>query len=353
MIASSRPRTPVHPEEVPARLPVPPALVLLALHAAAERASPTRSIVPSEPPSKLVLKRIGSGPGPARQASRRRAIGPVREGRMGVLRAWPAPSKAPDAPSSEDRDGRPALPGRRVRRKPRARGLAKPPGLAHNPDPARARRRSGDGRERRTLQGRAHGGGPGGWASASAWGRSSSPGGLLGGSVALVSDAAHSLVDALISAALLVALILAQRPADREHPYGHARVESLAGQGIAVILIALALAIGWEALSGLGRARPAARGVHPGDRGRRGDLPGGPLPADQPRRPPDRLGRPARDGLGLSPRRPRLARRARGRGRGEVGRARRGAGPTTPPPRPSPRRSSGSAPGCSGTTPRS
>lgn len=78
-------------------------------------------------------------------------------------------------------------------------------------------------------------------------------GGLLGGSVALVSDAAHSLVDALISAALLVALILAQRPADREHPYGHARVESIAGLGVAVILIALALAIGREALSGIGR----------------------------------------------------------------------------------------------------
>ena len=85
-------------------------------------------------------------------------------------------------------------------------------------------------------------------------------GGLLGGSVALVSDAAHSLVDALISAALLVALVLAQRPADREHPYGHARVESLAGQGIAVVLIALALAIGWEALSGLGRVHPAPQG---------------------------------------------------------------------------------------------
>jgi cation diffusion facilitator family transporter len=81
-------------------------------------------------------------------------------------------------------------------------------------------------------------------------------GGLLGGSVALVSDAAHSLVDALISATLLGALALAQRPADVEHPYGHARVESLAGQGVAVLLIALALAIAWEALAGLGRPHP-------------------------------------------------------------------------------------------------
>ncbi len=103
---------------------------------------------------------------------------------------------------------------------------------------------------------------------AAAWGLSISlglgavklAGGLLGGSVALVSDAAHSLVDGLISAALLLALALAERPADREHPYGHARAESLAGQGIAVALIALALAIGYEALSGLGRPHTAPEG---------------------------------------------------------------------------------------------
>ncbi|HEY2156024.1 MAG TPA: cation diffusion facilitator family transporter [Isosphaeraceae bacterium] len=103
---------------------------------------------------------------------------------------------------------------------------------------------------------------------AAAWGLSISlglgavklAGGLLGGSVALVSDAAHSLVDGLISAALLMALAVAERPADREHPYGHARAESLAGQGIAVALIALALAIGYESLSGLGRPHPAPEG---------------------------------------------------------------------------------------------
>jgi len=74
-------------------------------------------------------------------------------------------------------------------------------------------------------------------------------GGLLGHSLALRSDALHSLVDAAISAALLVALIVAQRPADREHPYGHGRVEAVAGAGIALILLALAAAIAYESLS--------------------------------------------------------------------------------------------------------
>jgi divalent metal cation (Fe/Co/Zn/Cd) transporter len=43
-------------------------------------------------------------------------------------------------------------------------------------------------------------------------------GGLLGHSVALVSDAVHSLGDALASASVWGALLWAQRPADREHP---------------------------------------------------------------------------------------------------------------------------------------
>ena len=81
-------------------------------------------------------------------------------------------------------------------------------------------------------------------------------GGLFGNSLALVSDAVHSLVDAAISMALLGALLVAQRPADNEHPYGHARFEAVAGSGVAVLLILLALGIGREAIGTLGQARP-------------------------------------------------------------------------------------------------
>ncbi len=77
-------------------------------------------------------------------------------------------------------------------------------------------------------------------------------GGLFGHSLALLSDAVHSLIDALISAALVGALMVAQRPADREHPYGHARFEAVAGAGVAVLLILLALGIAREALVTLG-----------------------------------------------------------------------------------------------------
>ncbi len=85
-------------------------------------------------------------------------------------------------------------------------------------------------------------------------------GGLLGDSLALISDAAHSLVDAAVSLALIVALRLAQRPADREHPYGHAKVEALAGATMALVLIGLALSITWGATATVNNPHPPPRG---------------------------------------------------------------------------------------------
>jgi cation diffusion facilitator family transporter len=82
-------------------------------------------------------------------------------------------------------------------------------------------------------------------------------GGFFGHSLALLSDAVHSLVDAAISGALLTALVVAQRPPDREHPYGHGRAEALAGAGLALVLLLLALGIAWEAITTLTASKNA------------------------------------------------------------------------------------------------
>jgi cation diffusion facilitator family transporter len=81
-------------------------------------------------------------------------------------------------------------------------------------------------------------------------------GGLLGHSVALLSDAVHSLGDALASGSVLAALLWAQQPADREHPYGHTRAEAVAGSSVALLLILSALWVAWEALSTLAQPSP-------------------------------------------------------------------------------------------------
>ncbi len=81
-------------------------------------------------------------------------------------------------------------------------------------------------------------------------------GGLLGHSMALVSDAVHSLGDALIATGVWGALLWAQRPADREHPYGHTRAEAVAGSSVALLLILSGLGVGWEAIRTLHEPSP-------------------------------------------------------------------------------------------------
>jgi cation diffusion facilitator family transporter len=74
-------------------------------------------------------------------------------------------------------------------------------------------------------------------------------GGWQGHSFALISDAVHSLGDAVTSSALLGALILSQRPPDPDHPYGYTRAETVAGSSAALLLILSAFAVGWQALA--------------------------------------------------------------------------------------------------------
>jgi cation diffusion facilitator family transporter len=81
-------------------------------------------------------------------------------------------------------------------------------------------------------------------------------GGLWGNSVGLVSDAAHSLGDAIVSGVVLGALFYSQRPPDREHPYGHTRIESVAGSSIALLLILTAVWVAWEAIRTLTTPSP-------------------------------------------------------------------------------------------------
>ena len=63
--------------------------------------------------------------------------------------------------------------------------------------------------------------------------------GLLSGSVSITADAMNNLSDAISSVVTLVGFKLAEKPADEEHPYGHARYEYLSGLGVAALILVI------------------------------------------------------------------------------------------------------------------
>lgn len=65
--------------------------------------------------------------------------------------------------------------------------------------------------------------------------------GILSGSVSIIADAANNLSDASSSIISLLGFKLAEKSADEEHPYGHARYEYLSGFMVAVLVIYIGL----------------------------------------------------------------------------------------------------------------
>jgi len=68
--------------------------------------------------------------------------------------------------------------------------------------------------------------------------------GLAGHSTAVVADGLESASDVFASGLVVLGLVVAAKPADEDHPYGHGRVEILAG-----LLIGLGLAVGGALIS--------------------------------------------------------------------------------------------------------
>ncbi len=70
--------------------------------------------------------------------------------------------------------------------------------------------------------------------------------GLLARSGAMVSDAVHSASDVFSTFIVIIGVKLSGKAADRDHPYGHERMECVAAIVLAVVLLITGLFIGWE-----------------------------------------------------------------------------------------------------------
>jgi cation diffusion facilitator family transporter len=79
--------------------------------------------------------------------------------------------------------------------------------------------------------------------------------GLAGHSTAVFADGLESASDVFASGLVLLGLTLAAKPADKEHPYGHGRVEILTGLLIGLALTAGGALISYVSIERVGRAQ--------------------------------------------------------------------------------------------------
>jgi cation diffusion facilitator family transporter len=73
-------------------------------------------------------------------------------------------------------------------------------------------------------------------------------------SASVMADGFESAADVFASGLVLIGLIIASRPADRDHPYGHGRVETLTGLLLGFFLLVAGVLISWHGLRGTGDA---------------------------------------------------------------------------------------------------
>lgn len=77
--------------------------------------------------------------------------------------------------------------------------------------------------------------------------------GIFGHSQAVIADAVHSLSDMVTDVLVLFGLKFWSAPADKQHPYGHQRIETIITLVISILLALVAFEIGWRAVERLGQ----------------------------------------------------------------------------------------------------
>ena len=74
---------------------------------------------------------------------------------------------------------------------------------------------------------------------------------ILTGSVALLSETVHSTTDVVASSIAFLSVRAAAAPPDEEHPYGHGKIESLAGFGESILLMIVVVYIAVQSIQRL------------------------------------------------------------------------------------------------------
>ena len=85
--------------------------------------------------------------------------------------------------------------------------------------------------------------------------------GLAVGSQALIADGVHSVSDLFSDFVVLVGLKLGRQEEDENHPFGHARIETISGMLVGAILLVVAAGIAYKAFASIHEHRVSTPGV--------------------------------------------------------------------------------------------
>ncbi|HWY33252.1 MAG TPA: cation diffusion facilitator family transporter, partial [Nitrosopumilaceae archaeon] len=73
--------------------------------------------------------------------------------------------------------------------------------------------------------------------------------GVFSNSLALITDSIHAVLDSIVTAILLVAARWAAKPPDREHTYGHGKIETMGSFVGGIIILVIAAFFIYESIS--------------------------------------------------------------------------------------------------------
>ncbi len=85
--------------------------------------------------------------------------------------------------------------------------------------------------------------------------------GFISNSQALIADGIHSLSDLFSDAVVMLGLKWGRKNEDEDHPYGHARIETISSMVVGIFLIAVGLGITSNAIEALNNQEPSTPGL--------------------------------------------------------------------------------------------
>ena len=72
--------------------------------------------------------------------------------------------------------------------------------------------------------------------------------GIMIKSISMIGDSINNLSDGANSLITLIGFKMSSKPADKEHPFGHQRIEYITGLIVSIVVVALAIVLGYESV---------------------------------------------------------------------------------------------------------